>query len=96
MVYIEIIYLLLYSIGCFFIVKNIYANKLTEIENQYHNSLDELNKELEFLKETLNKEILKARQKVVEENRSYLSSMKTDVIYRIKELSDNVKNRPII
>lgn len=86
----------MYSVGCFFVVKKIHTNKLIEIENQYHNSLGELNKELEFLKETLNKEILKARQKVVEENRSYLSSMKTDVVYRIKELSDNVKNRPII
>jgi ribosomal protein L9 len=96
MVYIEIIYLLLYSVGCFFVVKKIYADKLVEIEDQYNNSLNELQNELGVLKEVLNEEILKARQKVVEENRSYLSSMKTDITHKLNELSDNIKNRPII
>lgn len=96
MVYFTVIYLVLYSVGCFFVVKKIHTDKLVEIENQYCDSINNLKGELESLKETLNKEILKARQKVVEENRSYLSSMKTDIVYRIKELSDNVKNRPII
>ena len=42
MVYIEIIYLILYSIVCFLVVKNIFKTKVDEIYNDVENELTSL------------------------------------------------------
>ena len=89
MVYIEIIYLILYSIVCFLVVKNIFKTKVDEIYNDVENELTSLRNSIES---TFNK----AKKDVVEQNRQYLLEMNKDISKKIKDLSDTVKNRPII
>ena len=89
MVYIEIIYLVLYSIVCFLVVKNIFKTKVDEIYNDVENELTSLRNDIEF---TFNK----AKKDVVEQNKQYLLEMNKDISKKIKDLSDTVKNRPII
>ena len=89
MVYIEIIYLVLYSIVCFLVVKNIFKIKVDKIYNDVENELASLRNDIEF---TVNK----AKKDVVEQNKQYLLEMNKDISKKIKDLSDTVKNRPII
>ena len=89
MVYIEIIYLALYSIVCFLAVKNIFKTKVDEIYNDVENELTSLRNSIES---TFNE----TRKDVVEQNRQYLLEMNKDISKKIKDLSDTVKNRPII
>ena len=89
MVYIEIIYLVLYSIVCFLVVKNIFKIKVDKIYNDVENELASLRNDIEF---TFNK----AKKDVVEQNKQYLLEMNKDISKKIKDLSDLVKNKPII
>jgi len=89
MVYIEIIYLILYSIVCFLVVKNIFKVKVDEIYNNVENELTSLRNNIES---TFNE----TKKDVVKQNRQYLLEMNKDISKKIKDLSDNVKNRPII
>ena len=89
MVYIEIIYLVLYSIVCFLVVKNIFKTKVDEIYNDVENELTSLRNSIES---TFNE----TRKDVVEQNRQYLLEMNKDISKKIKDLSDTVKNRSII
>jgi Zn-dependent M32 family carboxypeptidase len=89
MVYIEIIYLILYSIVCFLVVKNIFKTKVDEIYNDVENELTSLRNSIES---TFNE----TKKDVVEQNRQYLLEMNKDISKKIKDLSDTVKNRPII
>jgi len=89
MVYIEIIYLILYSIVCFLVVKNIFKTKVDEIYNDVENELISLRNSIEFTFDETKKD-------VVEQNRQYLLEMNKDISKKIKDLSDTVKNRPII
>ena len=89
MVYIEIIYLVLYSIVCFLVVKNIFKIKVDKIYNDVENELVSLRNDIEFA-------FNKAKKDVVEQNRQYLLEMNKDISKKIKDLSDLVKNKPII
>ena len=89
MVYIEIIYLALYSIVCFLVVKNIFKTKVDEIYNDIENELTSLRNSIESTFDETKKD-------VVEQNRQYLLEMNKDISKKIKDLSDTVKNRPII
>jgi 3'-phosphoadenosine 5'-phosphosulfate sulfotransferase len=89
MVYIEIIYLILYSVVCFLVVKNIFKAKVDEIYNNIENELTSLKNSIEF---TFNE----TKKDVVEQNKQYLLEMNKDISKKIKDLSDSVKNRPII
>jgi len=89
MVYIEIIYLILYSIVCFLVVKNIFRAKVDEIYNNIENELTSLRNSIEFTFDETKKD-------VVGQNRQYLLEMNKDISKKIKDLSDTVKNRPII
>ena len=89
MVYIEIIYLILYSIVCFLVVKNIFKTKVDEIYNDVENELTSLRNSIES---TFNE----TKKDVVEQNRQYLLEMNKDISKKIKDLSDLVKNKPII
>jgi uncharacterized protein YoxC len=89
MVYIEIIYLALYSIVCFLVVKNIFKTKVDEIYNDVENELTSLRNSIESTFDETKKD-------VVEQNRQYLLEMNKDISKKIKDLSDTVKNRPII
>lgn len=89
MVYIEIIYLALYSIVCFLVVKNIFKTKVDEIYNDIENELISLRNSIESTFDETKKD-------VVEQNRQYLLEMNKDISKKIKDLSDTVKNRPII
>ena len=89
MVYIEIIYLALYSIVCFLAVKNIFKTKVDEIYNNVENELTSLRNSIESTFDETKKD-------VVEQNRQYLLEMNKDISKKIKDLSDTVKNRPII
>ena len=89
MVYIEIIYLILYSIVCFLVVKNIFKTKVDEIYDDVENELTSLRNSIES---TFNE----TRKDVVEQNRQYLLEMNKDISKKIKDLSDTVKNSPII
>ena len=89
MVYIEIIYLILYSIVCFLVVKNIFKTKVDEIYNNVENELTSLRNSIESTFDETKKD-------VVEQNRQYLLEMNKDISKKIKDLSDTVKNRPII
>jgi hypothetical protein len=89
MVYIEIIYLILYSIVCFLVVKNIFKTKVDEIYNDVENELTSLRTSIESTFDETKKD-------VVEQNRQYLLEMNKDISKKIKDLSDTVKNRPII
>ena len=92
MVYIEIIYLILYSIICFLVVKNIFKARVDEIYNNIENELVKCNRLRNDIKSTLDK----SKKDVVEQNRQYLLEMNKDISKKIKDLSDTVKNRPII
>lgn len=96
MVYIEIIYLLLYSIVCFLVVKNIHKAKVNDIYNDYVSKLEFLNDELLKIKTEVNSHFDEVKKDVSDQNKQYLSEMNKDISKRLKELSDNVKNRPII
>ena len=89
MVYIEIIYLILYSIVCFLVVKNIFKTKIDEIYNDIENELTSLRNNIESTFDETKKD-------VVEQNKQYLLEMNKDISKKIKDLSDTVKNRPII
>ena len=89
MVYIEIIYLALYSIVCFLVVKNIFKTKVDEIYNDVENELTSLRNSIESTFDETKKD-------VVEQNKQYLLEMNKDISKKIKDLSDTVKNRPII
>ena len=89
MVYIEIIYLILYSIVCFLVVKNIFKAKIDEIYNNIENELTSLRNSIEFT-------FVETKKDVVEQNKQYLLEMNKDISKKIKDLSDTVKNRPII
>jgi hypothetical protein len=53
MVYIEIIYLILYSIVCFLVVKNIYKTKVNEIYDDYIRKLKDISKKIKDLSDTV-------------------------------------------
>ena len=89
MVYIEIIYLILYSIVCFLVVKNIFKVKVDEIYNNVEN-------ELTLLRNSIESTFNETKKDVVKQNRQYLLEMNKDISKKIKDLSDLVKNRPII
>ena len=89
MVYIEIIYLILYSIVCFLVVKNIFRTKVDEIYNDVENELTSLRNSIESTFD-------ETKRDVVEQNKQYLLEMNKDISKKIKDLSDTVKNRPII
>ena len=89
MVYIEIIYLALYSIMCFLVVKNIFKTKVDEIYNDVENELTSLRNSIESTFD-------ETKRDVVEQNKQYLLEMNKDISKKIKDLSDTVKNRPII
>lgn len=89
MVYIEIIYLILYSIVCFLVVKNIFKTKVDEIYTNIENELTSLRNSIEITFDETKKD-------VVEQNKQYLLEMNKDISKKIKDLSDTVKNRPII
>ena len=89
MVYIEIIYLILYSIVCFLVVKNIFKTKVDEIYNDVENELTSLRNSIESTFDETKKD-------VVEQNKQYLLEMNKDISKKIKDLSDLVKNKPII
>ena len=89
MVYIEIIYLILYSIVCFLVVKNIFKTKIDEIYNDVENELTSLRNSIESTFDETKKD-------VVEQNKQYLLEMNKDISKKIKDLSNIVKNRPII
>jgi len=96
MVYIEIIYLMLYSIVCFLVVKNIFKTKVDEMYNDYINKLKELDNEFFKLENKIKSTFDKTKKDVVEQNKQYLLEMNKDISKKIKDLSDTVKNRPII
>ena len=89
MVYIEIIYLILYSIICFLVVKNIFKTKVNEIYNDVEN-------ELTSLRNSIRSTFDETKKDVVRQNRQYLLEMDKDISKKIKDLSDTVKNRSII
>ena len=89
MVYIEIIYLVLYSIVCYLVVKNIFKTKVDEIYNNIENERMSLRNSIESIFNETKKEI-------AEQNKQYLLGMNKDISKKLKDLSDNVKNRPII
>ena len=89
MVYIEIIYLILYSIVCFLVVKNIFKTKVDEIYNDVENELTSLRNSIESTFD-------ETKRDVVEQNKQYLLEMNKDISKKIKDLSNIVKNRPII
>ena len=89
MVYIEIIYLILYSIVCFLVVKNIFKTKVDEIYNDVENELTSLRNSIESTFD-------ETKRDVVEQNKQYLLEMNKDISKKIKDLSNTVKNRPII
>jgi len=92
MVYIEIIYLILYSIVCFLVVKNIFKARVDEIYDNIENELIKCN----TLRNDIKFALGKTKKDVVEQNRQYLLEMNKDISKKIKDLSDTVKNRPII
>lgn len=96
MVYIEIIYLILYSIVCFLVVRNIFKAKVDVIYDGYIAKLKELDSEFLRLKNKIESDFNKTKEDVSTQNKQYLSEMNKDISTKIKELSDNVKNRPII
>jgi len=96
MVYIEIIYLLSYSIVCFLIVRNIHRAKVNEIYNDYIDKLKTLDDEFLRLKNKIESNFDETKKDISTQNKQYLSEMNKDISKKIKDLSDIVKNRPII
>lgn len=96
MVYIEIIYLISYSIICFLIVKNIHKIKVDGIYDEYINRVKELDNEFLRLKTKIESDFNQVKKDISTQNKQYLSEMNKDISKKIKDLSDNIKNRPII
>ena len=72
MVYIEIIYLILYSIVCFLVVKNIFKTKVDEI-------YDDVENELTSLRNSIESTFDETKKDVVEQNKQYLLEMNKDI-----------------
>ena len=96
MVYIEVIYLILYSIICFLVVKNIYKIKVDDIYNDYVSKLEELDSEFIRLRNRIESNFDETKKNISKQNKQYLSQMNDDISGKIKELSNNVKNKRII
>lgn len=96
MVYIEVIYLILYSIVCFLVVRNIHRNKVNEIYNDYVSKLESLDIKFSELQKANESTLNESRKNIAKQNSQYLSEIDKNVSKRLKELSDSIKNRPII
>ena len=71
------------------ILKNIFKTKVDEIYNDVENELTSLRNSIESTFD-------ETKRAVVEQNKQYLLEMNKDISKKIKDLSDTVKNRPII
>lgn len=96
MVYIEIIYLILYSMICFLVVRNIHRDKVNEIYNDYVSKLESLDIKFGELQKANESTLNESRKNIAKQNSQYLSEIDKNVSKRLKELSDSIKNRPII
>jgi hypothetical protein len=96
MIYVGISYIVLYSIVCFLVVKNIFKSKFDDINTNYLDCLDKINQEVLVLKQNIESNFDKTREDILTQNQQYLSQMNDSISDKIKELSDTVKNRRVI
>jgi hypothetical protein len=96
MVYIEIIYLVLYSIVCFLVVRNIYKSRIDEIYKELSEEYSELHSEYWDLRNKIEYNFSETKKDIVDQNSQYLLEMNKDISKKIKDLSDTVKNKRIV
>ena len=65
---------------------------LKKLDQAYQKNIDDV-KELQVKQ---NKLLIAVKQEASKENKLYLSQMNKDISYKIKELADTIKNKPII
>ena len=89
MVYFTIIYLIIYSVVCYLVTKNIFKTKVDEIYNTVQT-------ELETLSHNITSNFNETKKDIVKQNKQYLSGMNEDISKKILDLSEHVKNKKII
>ena len=92
----EIIYLTVYSLVCFLVIRKYYNIEMSKLKNFYQKNVEDLENKFKELSIKQDKTFISAKYEVSKENKLYLSRMNKDISAKIKELADIVKNRPII
>ena len=92
----EIIYLTVYSLVCFLVIRKYYNIEMNKLKNFYQKNVEDLENKFKELSIKQDKTFISAKYEVSKENNLYLSRMNKDISAKIKELADIVKNRPII
>ena len=92
----EIIYLTVYSLVCFLVIRKYYNIEINKLKNFYQKNVEDLENKFKELSIKQDKTFISAKYEVSKENKLYLSRMNKDISAKIKELADIVKNRPII
>tara|TARA_Y100000114_G_C11728758_1_gene312388 strand:- start:674 stop:958 length:285 start_codon:yes stop_codon:yes gene_type:complete len=92
----EIIYLTVYSLVCFLVIRKYYNIEMNKLKNFYQKNVEDLENKFKELSIKQDKTFISAKYEVSKENKLYLSRMNKDISAKIKELADIVKNRPII
>ena len=92
----EIIYLTVYSLVCFLVIRKYYNIEMNKLKNFYQKNVEDLENKFKELSIKQDKTFISAKYEVSKENELYLSRMNKDISKQLKELSDNVKNKRII
>ena len=92
----EIIYLTVYSLVCFLVIRKYYNIEMNKLKNFYQKNVEDLENKFKELSIKQDKTFISAKYEVSKENKLYLSRMNKDISAKIKELASIVKNRPII
>ena len=92
----EIIYLTVYSLVCFLVIRKYYNIEMNKLKNFYQKNVEDLENKFKELSIKQDKTFISAKYEVSKENKLYLSRMNKDISAKIKELADIVKNRAII
>ena len=92
----EIIYLTVYSLVCFLVIRKYYNIEMNKLKNFYQKNVEDLENKFKELSIKQDKTFISTKYEVSKENKLYLSRMNKDISAKIKELADIVKNRPII
>ena len=92
----ELIYLTVYSLVCFLVIRKYYNIEMNKLKNFYQKNVEDLENKFKELSIKQDKTFISAKYEVSKENKLYLSRMNKDISAKIKELADIVKNRPII
>ena len=96
MVWFIILYCVFFSIICYFSLNFIYKSKLKEIENKYSSIYSNLKNDFNELEQKQNKKFIGVKNQILNENKYNLDKLNKDITQKLKNLSTEIRNRPLI